>query len=283
LIEIGKQLPRQTCEHKYAACHGSCVKAIARVNTSPIDSGQWVDRRIVGKSRWIQVEHGHRFGLAPDIQGVGLQSLDSQGSRLFGSIGVDFNAIAMSGCAMQQVSERRSISRARIECRELRYGGNAMLQPSGFGHGQREESQLGLSMWSHFAIPLSASATRALTPSESGIPLTAKTEHRPFTGIGPFIFNAVAALDMLLFSFLKQVGSGGHTNPHGDPHFTTIGNRWKSASGGSWNAGTNLGVCAKPFGDSDLLPLARFLSLAQTFPNGSKICGGVVPRHRAQK
>src|ERR1700727_732805 len=57
--------------------------------------------------------------------------------------------------------------------------------------------------------------------------------------------------------------------------------RWKSALGGSWNAGTNLGVCAKPFGDS--VPLARFLSFARASPSGSKICGGAVLRRRAQE
>jgi hypothetical protein len=39
------------------------------------------------------------------------------------------------------------------------------------------------------------------------------------------IFNSVAALDVLLFSFLKQVGSGSHTNPHGDPHFSLLGDQ----------------------------------------------------------
>jgi hypothetical protein len=37
---------------------------------------------------------------------------------LFGPIGVDLNAIAMSGYAMQQVSERHAISHARIERRK---------------------------------------------------------------------------------------------------------------------------------------------------------------------
>ena len=92
--------------------------------------------------RRVQIEQGHGFRLAPDIHGVGLQSLDSQGSRLFGPIGVDLNAIAMSGYAMQQVSERHAISHAGIECRELRCEGKAILQPRGFRHGQREEPSL---------------------------------------------------------------------------------------------------------------------------------------------
>lgn len=39
----------------------------------------------------------------------------------------------------------------------------------------------------------------------------------------PFLFNSVAALDMLLFSSLKQVGPGGHTNSHVHPHFCALG------------------------------------------------------------
>ena len=39
------------------------------------------------------------------------------------------------------------------------------------------------------------------------------------------IFDSVAALDGLLFSFLKQIGSGGHTNSYGHPHFSTIGDQ----------------------------------------------------------
>jgi hypothetical protein len=41
----------------------------------------------------------------------------------------------------------------------------------------------------------------------------------------PLIFDSVAAIDVLLFSFLKQVSSGGHTNSHGHPHFSTIGDQ----------------------------------------------------------
>ena len=39
----------------------------------------------------------------------------------------------------------------------------------------------------------------------------------------PLIFNSVAALDMLLLSFLKQFGPRGHTNSHGFPHFSFLG------------------------------------------------------------
>jgi hypothetical protein len=58
---------------------------------------------------------------------------------------------------------------------------------------------------------------------------------------------------MFLFSFLKRVGSRRHTNSHGYPHFSffishSLSIRWKSASGGSGNAGTNLGV-RKPVGE----------------------------------
>src|ERR1700691_538750 len=134
--------------------------------------------------RWIQIEQGQSFRLAPHVHDVSLQSLDSQGACLFGPIGVDLDAIAMSVYAMQQVSERHAIAHAGIECRKLRCEGKAILQPCGFRYGQREKSQLGLSMWSHLAIPLSASATRSPTPSDSGISLTAMNEQRPFTGIG---------------------------------------------------------------------------------------------------
>ena len=59
--------------------------------------------------------------------------------------------------------------------------------------------------------------------------------------------------------------------------------RWKSALGGSLNAATNLGVCASPLGNSEGLPLARFLSLERASPNRWKIYGRAVLRHRAQK
>jgi hypothetical protein len=52
--------------------------------------------------------------------------------------------------------------------------------------------------------------------SSSGVLALAETVHRN----RPLIFNSVAALDMLLFSFLKQIGSRGHTNSHGHPHFS---------------------------------------------------------------
>jgi hypothetical protein len=95
------------------------------------------------------------------------------------------------------------------------------------------------------------------------------------------IFDTVAALDVLLFSLLKQVGSGGHTNPHGHPHFSFVGDQVEVRVRRVKERGTNLGVFAKPFEDS--LPLARFLSLERTCPNGSKICDWAVPRRRAQK
>src|SRR5208282_2248175 len=49
----------------------------------------------------------------------------------------------------------------------------------------------------------------------------AKTVHRDW----PLIFNSVAALDVLLFSFFKQVGPRGHTNSHRNPHLSTIGDQ----------------------------------------------------------
>src|ERR1700733_4253732 len=41
----------------------------------------------------------------------------------------------------------------------------------------------------------------------------------------PLLFNSVAALDVLLFSFLEQVDPCDHTNSHGHPHFLT---HWRS-------------------------------------------------------
>jgi hypothetical protein len=38
-------------------------------------------------------------------------------------------------------------------------------------------------------------------------------------GDRPLIFDSVAALDVLLFSFFKQVCPRGHTNSHGHPQF----------------------------------------------------------------
>src|SRR5208283_205398 len=69
--------------------------------------------------RRVQVEQGHRFRRAPDVHGVSLQSIDSQGSCLFEPIGVDLDAIAMSASALQQVSECHSVANTRIECGEF--------------------------------------------------------------------------------------------------------------------------------------------------------------------
>src|SRR5258708_34451186 len=41
-------------------------------------------------------------------------------------------------------------------------------------------------------------------------------------GDRPLIFDSVAALDMFLFSFLKQVASRGHTSSHDHPHFSSM-------------------------------------------------------------
>src|ERR1700738_865194 len=38
-------------------------------------------------------------------------------------------------------------------------------------------------------------------------------------GNWPLLFDSVAARDVFLFPFFVQVGPGGHTNPHGHPHF----------------------------------------------------------------
>src|SRR6266852_9500541 len=68
--------------------------------------------------RRIQVEQGHGFRVAPDIHGVSLQSLHSQGSRLLCPISVDFNAVAMSLHVLKQVGERHPIADTGVESRE---------------------------------------------------------------------------------------------------------------------------------------------------------------------
>jgi hypothetical protein len=34
----------------------------------------------------------------------------------------------------------------------------------------------------------------------------------------------IAAFGVFLFSFFEKIGSGGHTNSHGHPHFSLAGN-----------------------------------------------------------
>ena len=92
-----------------------------------------------------------------------------------------------------------------------------------------------------------------------------------------------ARLDVLSFSFFKQVGPGSHTNSHCHPHFSFIGDQVEVRAGGSSNAGTNPAVGASRLGNSERLPLVRCSSLEQAFPNGSKICDRAFLRHRAQK
>src|ERR1700721_4579888 len=65
--------------------------------------------------RRIQIKERYRFRLAPHVHCVRLQSLDSQGACSFGPIGIDLNAIAMGGCAVQQVSEAHPFSHKRID------------------------------------------------------------------------------------------------------------------------------------------------------------------------
>jgi len=65
------------------------------------------------------MKQGHGFRRASHVHGVGLQSLDSQCSRLFCPIGIDLNAIAMSGYIVKQASESDAVADAGIDCREL--------------------------------------------------------------------------------------------------------------------------------------------------------------------
>jgi hypothetical protein len=90
--------------------------------------------------RRVQIKEGHRFGLAPDIHRVGLQSLDSQGSRLFCPIGVDLNAIPVSGYAMQQVGERRAIANTGIKRRESLREDQPIPQSLGLGYRKGEKA-----------------------------------------------------------------------------------------------------------------------------------------------
>jgi hypothetical protein len=88
-----------------------------------------------------------------------------------------------------------------------------------------------------------------------------------------FLFNSVAALDVLLFSSLKQIGSGSDTNPHGYPHFCFV-----RRSGGEcpWSglrtyeigtAGTNLGESVALFAESVELRWILFALEGRASPN----------------
>jgi hypothetical protein len=90
--------------------------------------------------RRVQVEQGHRFRRAPHIRRVRLQSFDSQGSCLFSPIGVELNAIAMSGYTMQQVSERHAISHAGVERGAWLGKGQPILQSFGLSDWEREKA-----------------------------------------------------------------------------------------------------------------------------------------------
>jgi hypothetical protein len=58
-------------------------------------------------------------------------------------------------------------------------------------------------------------------PNSVGLGCLAHGDERAETvhGNRSLIFYPVAPIDVLLFSFFKQVGPGGHTKPHGHPHF----------------------------------------------------------------
>ncbi|HEV2172081.1 MAG TPA: hypothetical protein VGR71_00865 [Nitrospira sp.] len=48
----------------------------------------------------------------------------------------------------------------------------------------------------------------------------------PVHGYWALILDPVAALDVLLLAFLKQLGSCGHTNSHGYSRFSPVKIRW---------------------------------------------------------
>src|SRR5713226_9613228 len=90
--------------------------------------------------RRIQVEQGHGFRVAPDIHGVSLQSLDSQGSRLLCPIGIDFNAVAMSLHILKQMSKCHTITDTGIERGEGLGKGQSILESFRLGNRKREKA-----------------------------------------------------------------------------------------------------------------------------------------------
>jgi hypothetical protein len=56
-------------------------------------------------------------------------------------------------------------------------------------------------------------------------------------------------------------------------HFSFAGDQVEGRVSGLWNAGTNLGVCTKPFGDS--VPLARSLCWHEPLPTDRKCAAGL--------
>ena len=65
--------------------------------------------------RRIEVEQGHCFRRAPHIHRVGLQGFDSEGFRLFCTVGVYLNSIAIAGHVLKQMGECRAIPDTRVE------------------------------------------------------------------------------------------------------------------------------------------------------------------------
>src|SRR5882762_5513169 len=101
---------------------------------------------IVGR---VQVEQGHRFRRAPDIHRVGLESLDSQGSRLLRPIDIDLNSEPMDSYIWKQMTECHTIAYARIESGEFVWKVQPMFEAFCFGNGKWEEAKLCLAVWSH--------------------------------------------------------------------------------------------------------------------------------------
>jgi hypothetical protein len=125
-----------------------------------------------------------------------------------------------------------------------------------------------------------------VSASESVDSLTAINEQKRFSGIGPFIFNPVAALGVFLFPSFVQVGPHGHTNSHGHPHFSSVSDRVARRVvivHGERGAGTTVRVCVTPFAETQSLPPALLRLQEPASPNGSKNFGGTVLCRRAKK
>jgi hypothetical protein len=75
--------------------------------------------QVVGR---IEIEKRDRFGWTAHIHRVRLQCFDTQISGLFGTIGINFNAVSVGLSSLQQTGECHAIASTRINCRELRSG-----------------------------------------------------------------------------------------------------------------------------------------------------------------
>jgi hypothetical protein len=107
---------------------------IFRVAAAAIAS-QWFDRYrtaegVSGVAKHCKVfedipASAHRFRRAPDIHRVGLESLDSQDSRLLCPIGIDLNSEPMDGYVSKQMTECHAIAYRTDRERRIRLESSA--------------------------------------------------------------------------------------------------------------------------------------------------------------